>query len=146
MLKAVLDTSVFVAAFKTPRTDVESAPAAVLRAWRQGRFTLVTSPELLRELAGVLSRHPIPMPVIDALFFAIQRVALQIPGHYQATRLDKIDPKDNAFLAAAYEAKADYLVSLDARHILPVKHFHRTQIVRPDLFLRFLNRYEDETR
>jgi predicted nucleic acid-binding protein len=42
------------------------------------------------------------------------------------------------FLAAAYEAKADYLVSLDQQDLLPLKHYHGTQIVTPALFIRVL--------
>ncbi|WNN92185.1 hypothetical protein [Gloeocapsopsis dulcis] len=42
------------------------------------------------------------------------------------------------FLAAAYEAKADYLVSLDWQHLLPLKYYHGTQIVTPTLFIRAL--------
>jgi predicted nucleic acid-binding protein len=41
------------------------------------------------------------------------------------------------FLAAAYEIGADYLVSLDKKHILPLKHYH-TQILSPNLFLQVL--------
>jgi hypothetical protein len=41
---------------------------------------------------------------------------------------------DNKFLAAAYEAKADYLVSLD-NHLLRLKYYHGTQILTPNLFL-----------
>jgi predicted nucleic acid-binding protein len=39
------------------------------------------------------------------------------------------------FLAVAYEAKADYLVSLD-NHLLSLKFYHGTQILTPGLFLR----------
>jgi predicted nucleic acid-binding protein len=64
---------------------------------------------------------------------------LYIPGAYEATRLDTIDPEDNKFLAAAYEAKADYLLSLD-NHLLSIKYYHGTQILTPVLFLQALSR------
>ncbi|MGG6238191.1 putative toxin-antitoxin system toxin component, PIN family [Nodosilinea sp. AN01ver1] len=51
--------------------------------------------------------------------------------------LDDVDPDDNKFLAAAYEAKADFLVSLD-RDLLNLKFFYGTQIVTPAAFLDFL--------
>jgi putative PIN family toxin of toxin-antitoxin system len=65
----------------------------------------------------------------------IETLAIQIEGVYEATILDNIDPDDNMFLAAAYEAKADYLVSLD-NHLLSLKFYHGTQILTPNLFLR----------
>ena len=43
------------------------------------------------------------------------------------------------FLAAAYESNADYLVSLDKKDLLPLKHYHGTQILNPTLFIRLLN-------
>jgi predicted nucleic acid-binding protein len=43
------------------------------------------------------------------------------------------------FLAAAYESKADYLISLDKKHLLQLKHYHGTQILTPALFIQSLN-------
>lgn len=85
-----------------------------------------------------LMRKQIPQADIEDLVRLIAEIALHIPGAYEATRLDDIDPNDNMFLAAAYEAKADYLVSLDRQHLLPLKHYHGTQIVTPALFIRVL--------
>ena len=65
----------------------------------------------------------------------IAKISIFIPGVYEATRLDNIEPKDNMFLAAAYESKADYLVTLDTQHLLPLKYYHGTQILTPSLFM-----------
>jgi len=46
----------------------------------------------------------------------------------------EVDPDDNKFLAAAYEVKADYLVSVD-NDLLSLKYYHGTQILTPVLFL-----------
>ena len=84
-------------------------------------------------------RKQVPQADIEDLVTLIAEAALHIPGAYEATRLDDIDPDDNMFLAAAYEAKADYLVSLDRQHLLPLKHYHGTQILTPALFIRVIN-------
>jgi putative PIN family toxin of toxin-antitoxin system len=97
------------------------------------------APQLLRELIATLRRRQIPDQLLEDLVEVIALVALHIPGSYQATRLNAIDPEDNMFLAAAVEAQADYLVSLD-RHLLHLKHYHGTQIRTPALYLRILNR------
>lgn len=136
MLKVVIDTSVFVSALLTK--DKSSGPAKVLRNWRDGRFTLVMSPQLLNELVLVLTRRQISERAIENLVAAIGATAMHIPGAYEATRLNEIDPNDNIFLAAAYEAGADYLVSLDAKHLLPLKYYYGTQIRIPTLFLEVL--------
>lgn len=135
MLKVVLDTSVFIAAVlsKNPKT----APNRILDKWQKGEFSLVISPQLQKELIIVLLRKKIKSELIENLLTIIETLAIQIEGVYEATTLDKIDPNDNMFLAACYEAKADYLVSLD-NHLLLLKFYHGTQILTPSLFLQAL--------
>jgi putative PIN family toxin of toxin-antitoxin system len=135
MLKVVLDTSVFVAAVlsKNPNT----APNRILDKWQKGEFSLIISPQLQKELIIVLLRKKIKSELIENLLTIIETLAIQIEGVYEATTLDKIDPNDNMFLAASYEAKADYLVSLD-NHLLLLKFYHGTQILTPSLFLQAL--------
>lgn len=131
--KAVIDTSVFVAAFLSNNSS--SASSLVLDAWKQELFILVISPQLLQELVAVLLRRGIILSEIQKLVTLIAKISIFIPGVYEATRLDNIEPKDNMFLAAAYESKADYLVTLDTQHLLPLKYYHGTQILTPSLFM-----------
>lgn len=135
--KAVIDTSVFIAAFLSKNSS--SASSLVLETWKQGIFTLVISPQLLQELVTVLLRRGISLSEIQGLVTLIAKISIFIPGVYEATRLDNIDPKDNMFLAAAYESNADYLVTLDSQHLLPLKYYHGTQILAPSLFLSRIN-------
>ncbi|NEO66077.1 MAG: putative toxin-antitoxin system toxin component, PIN family [Moorea sp. SIO4G2] len=135
MLKVVIDTSVFIAAMLSPRSN--SSPRQIFRLWREGCFSLVVAPQLLHELVTRLIRRGVSSADIEDLLVDIRAIALHIPGAYEATRLDEIDPDDNKFLAAAYEAKADYLVSVD-NHLLSLKYYHGTQILTPALFLRIL--------
>jgi putative PIN family toxin of toxin-antitoxin system len=133
MLKVVLDSSVFTAAILSK--NAESAPNKILQKWQQSDFTLVISPQLQEELVIVLLRKGVRLELVENLVTIIETLAIQIEGVYEATILDNIDPDDNMFLAAAYEAKADYLVSLD-NHLLSLKFYHGTQILTPSLFLR----------
>ena len=135
MLKVVLDTSVFVSAILSKNR--ETSPSIILNKWQEGSFTLVISPHLQEELIIVLLRKRINSELIENLVTIIETLALKIEGVYQATILDDIDPKDNMFLATSYEAKADYLVSLD-NHLLSLKYYHGTQILTPSLFLKAL--------
>ncbi len=137
MIKVVLDTSVFIAALLSKSRT--SAPVLVLNSWREQCFTLVMAPQLLQELVVQLMRKQVPQADIEDLVALIAEAALHISGAYEATRLDNIDPDENMFLAAAYEAKANYLVSLDRQHLLPLKHYHGTQIITPALFIRVIN-------
>ena len=137
MIKVVIDTSVFIAALLSNNQD--SAPAQIIDGWRNQKFTLIMAPQLMGELVVKLIQKGISPVEIENLVTIIGEIALHIPGAYEATRLDNIDPDDNIFLAAAYESNADYLVSLDKKHLLPLKHYHRKQILSPSLFIRLLN-------
>lgn len=135
MLKVVLDTSVFVSAILSKNR--ETSPSIILDKWQQGSFSLVIYPQLQEELIIVLLRKEINSKLIENLVKVIETLALKIDGVYQATILDNIDPNDNMFLAASYESKSDYLVSLD-NHLLSLKNYHGTQILNPNLFLKAL--------
>ena len=50
------------------------------------------------------------------------------------------DPKDDMVVATAVAAKADYLVTGDRRHLLPIGSYEGIQIVTPRQFLDLLHR------
>ncbi|HZG39492.1 MAG TPA: putative toxin-antitoxin system toxin component, PIN family [Nodosilinea sp.] len=135
MLKVIVNTSVFIAGILS--SNSESSSFQLLEAWERGRLTLVISPQLLRELVVVLLRRGILEADLEEFVETITLVALHIPGAYETAMLDDIDPDDNKFLAAAYEAKADFLISLDS-DLLNLKFSHGTQIVTPAAFLDLL--------
>lgn len=92
MLKVILDTSVFVAAFGS---KTNSSPVKILDIWVDGQFALVMSPQLLEELVAKLSQRGVSEQTLVVLVAKIAAIALHIPGAYQATRLDEIDQDDN---------------------------------------------------
>jgi uncharacterized protein len=134
--KVVLDTSVFVSALLSKNKN--SSPGEILMKWREGCFILVMSPQILYEITEKLVDLNVAEEDIAELLSLVARIADCIEGAVEATFLDNIDPDDNMFLAAAYESSADYLVSLDKKHLLPLKCYHGTQVVDPWIFLRLL--------
>lgn len=137
MLKVVIDTSVFIAGLLT-KNPQKSNPAQIITKWREGEFTLVMSPQIMKELVAKLVDLGIEDELIIELVATISKAGLHIPGAYEATRLNDIDTEDNMFLAASLESGADYLVSCDGKSLLPLKHYHGTQIRTPELFMRVL--------
>ncbi len=134
MLKVVLDTNIFVAGYLS-KAKLGYA-SQILDLWRRGEFTLVMSPQILEEIVAKLLEKDISEELLEELVFAIGKIALYIPGAYETSRLVCVDPDDNKFLAAALESHADFVVSYDAKSLLPLKHFHGTQILLPELFVR----------
>ncbi len=134
-MKVVLDTSIFISAYLS--SNPQSSPNKILSLWQEGKFTLITTPQLVLELLIVLERQKIDSQSIIELVKLIERIAVMKEGIYETNYLDDIDPNDNMFLSACYESKADYLVSLD-NHLLNLKHFHQTLIFNPQSFLNQL--------
>ncbi len=137
MLKVVVDTSVFVAGYLS-RTG-RGPSSQIISRWRAGEFKLIMSRQIVEEIAAKLVQRGIADSLILEFVEVVGRIALNIPGAHVVYRLDDVDPDDNMLLAAAQEGAADYLVSLDAKHLLPLKHHRGTQIVNPELFLRVLD-------
>jgi len=92
-LRAVLDTSVLVAAILQP----DGPSGQVLRAFRQGRFTHITSSAILDEMVDVLAREKIRRASklsrqdIAKLRVALQQRAETASGEYKDLDLVRSD-------------------------------------------------------
>jgi len=135
MIRAVLDTNVIVSGTIVPHGN----PAKVLKAWRQGRFVMVTSPAIIEEATEVLApahiaRHyPLSTEEINSLGKLLATGSMLVPGTKKVTVV-KEDPDDDLFVAVALEGEAEYIVSGDP-HLLQVKEVHGVQVVTPREFL-----------
>lgn len=136
-LKVVLDTSVIISA--NYKSGGYSSPSLIWQAFSNEIFILVVSPQIVQEVILTARKLNFQKDKIIRIIQLINSKAERITGDYSTNYLDTIDPNDNMLLAAVYESKADYLVSLDKNHILPLKYFHGTQILSPELFMRILN-------
>lgn len=113
MTHAVIDTSVFVSAF-IGRDD--AAPARLLRAARERRFTIVASPQLIEELTEVLDRPKFAARSANdraAIFVggvvALSEIHDDPPAPPALTR----DSQDDYLVALAHSSNVDAIVSLD---------------------------------
>lgn len=135
MLRAVIDTNVLVSGAMG-----STAPARVVDAWRQNKYVLVISPHLIEEVSEVMSR-----PEIMEQFGITKRMVSDFVGTLStrgfvtvgAMSVDvvKDDPDDNWVLAAAIEGGADYVVTGDKKHLLPLKSYQGVDIINPAEFL-----------
>lgn len=138
-MKAVLDTNVLVSAMIGP----QGAPAAILKAWREREFQLVTSSLLVAEAGNVLRRRRIQkftglsLEDVEELLDDLLATAVVVEP---SGVLDVIasDPDDNRVLEAALGGEADYVVSGD-RDLLDLKRYEHVEIVTPMRFLAVLS-------
>ncbi len=115
----------------------------VIAAWRDDRFTVLSSPAVRAELAAVVTRPAIRQLAaapLEELVQSLERYSLHVPGDVHPSGVCR-DPKDEKFLACALEGHADYLVSSD-RDLLDLEQYREVAIVNPGQFLLALELFE----
>jgi uncharacterized protein len=133
-MKVVFDTNVVASA-----SFWRGAPFDCLAAWANGRCEAVVSPALLAEYQETIEelRQEYPnrafVPWADAL---AESAALVFPAD-RATGATP-DPADEMVLECALAGEADYIVSGDKKHLLPLREFQGIRIVSPADFLEKL--------
>ena len=123
-MRVVLDTNVIISALNFPGNE-----RLVLELALRGRFEFYLSLFILEEVAGVLKRKfgweeertAQAIRVIENAATVIEppRLAEVVEGGHA----------DNRILECAVEASADYLVTGDRRHLLPIGEHQSMRIV-----------------
>ena len=106
----------------------------------EGTYTLLISPYIVAELAGVLrEKFKWPEDEITARVKRFVRVA-EIITPKTVPNIIKDDPTDNHILACAREGQADLIVSGD-KYLRRTKVYEGIPIIRPTDFLHTLAGY-----
>ncbi len=135
MLRAVLDTNVFVSALIQPA----GAPGRLVALWLDGRFELILSPPLLDELRRTLEDRRVKKYVrlesaaVDGLIAALDALATPVSGGRSIPPTAR-DLDDDRVLAAALEGNADYVVTGN-EDLLVLEQYEGIRIVTPRAFL-----------
>lgn len=130
--KVVFDTNIYISAILfggTPRLALELA--------REEAIQLYLSRQILLELAEKLrekfkwEEEDIEEVIERILFFA-----KLVKPQYKVD-LIKVDPDDNLILECAEEAKVDFIVSGDKKHLLSLKSYKDISIISAKEFLDY---------
>jgi putative PIN family toxin of toxin-antitoxin system len=132
MLRVVLDTNTYVAAFLRPNGKY----AMLWQAALERRYVLLSSSPLCSELAGVLRRQPEwTEDAVQGIVRAVAGVAELV--HPTPALQAAADPDDDRVLECAIAGKADLIVSND-RHLRTLRTFRGISIVTGSDFRRIL--------
>ncbi|MBN2717796.1 MAG: putative toxin-antitoxin system toxin component, PIN family [Deltaproteobacteria bacterium] len=133
MIKAVFDTNTFVSAMLQP----QGTPARLLEMAMTADacpFELYISGQIIEEIGRVLSypriknKYRLSDDRIN-VFLALIIEACKDIGYVSELFIVTTDPDDSYIVSTALACKADYLVSGDKAHVLPLKKVENTQIV-----------------
>jgi len=132
-MKVVLDTNIFISGIFW-----KGDPNKIVLAWKEGKFILVSSMDIISELINVLKDFKIRLPD-DLLSFWIDSIVKNSEFVKLENKLKVVmeDPTDDKFLETALNGKADYLVTQD-KHLLKLGEFCGIKIIIPTEFLKKL--------
>ncbi|MFH1711407.1 MAG: putative toxin-antitoxin system toxin component, PIN family [Nanoarchaeota archaeon] len=128
-MRVVIDTNVFIFGIFW-----EGSCNKIILLWKDKKFEMVSSLEILDELSRVLKDFKIQMPdeMIKGWIDLIINNSLLVEPE-EKINLAR-DEKDNMFIEAAVSGNADYIVSQD-NHLLELKEFRNIKMINPENFL-----------
>lgn len=132
---AVPDINVFVSG----TTISQGYPSQVFDLWQNNYFQIATSEPILQKMREVYLYPPVKKITgmneeqADEFLKNLRQSAIVVSGK---TVVDvSSDPEDNSLFACAIEAKANYIVSGDKKHVLSVGYFKGIKTISPKDFV-----------
>jgi putative PIN family toxin of toxin-antitoxin system len=132
-MNVVLDTNVIISGLNFPGNERD-----VLDLARRLTYELYLSPFILREVSGVLVRKFGWNEQHTVQAIRMLRASATILEPRQRQSVIPRNEADHRILECAQECSADYLVTGDRRHLLPLKEWSGTKIVNSVQFLSLL--------
>jgi putative PIN family toxin of toxin-antitoxin system len=128
-LKIILDTNVIVSGifFSGP-------PYEILKAWRNGKFKIVVSIEILFEYQRIAEKlnQKFPMINIQPMIDLFTVKAVLVNGSELPIQICK-DPGDDKFISCALASNSKIIITGD-KHLLNVNGYEGLEIIRPREF------------
>ncbi len=132
-MRVVADTNILVSALLFGGT-----PEQVFIAGLRGEIQLLTSPSLLKEFEKVLKeKFKLNIHLVREIVEEVREVA-EIVEVSSPIKAISYPDEDNRVLECAIDGKADFIVTGDTRHILPLKEYGGIKILSPSEFLKYL--------
>jgi hypothetical protein len=126
-MRVVLDTNIIVSALLAPA----GKPAAIIRIWLDGKFTLMTCAAHVDELRSTLQKPRVSERIkphtAGRLVNQVRKLAEDIDPLPRVERSS--DPTDDFLLALSEGGKADYLVTGDKSGLLALGYHKATRII-----------------
>ena len=136
-MRVIIDTNILVSALIVPA----GKPAAIIRAWLDGKFTLLTCAAHLDELRATLQKPRVAELIkphkAGRLVNQIKKFAEDIDPLPSVERSP--DPMDDFLLALSEAGNANYLVTGDKSGLLALASHKETQIISAREFAAMFN-------
>jgi putative PIN family toxin of toxin-antitoxin system len=135
-MRIVLDTNVLVSALLFPG----SKPDQILQLARRSELTLILSPFILEEARKVLTHAIHLLPVTVTGFLQTLERCAEIVHPTEQLHVVTAKDSDNRILECAMAGRADFLITGDTNHLIPLGTIGTTKITTPAAFLAATHR------
>jgi putative PIN family toxin of toxin-antitoxin system len=135
-MRIVLDTNVLISAFLSRM----GAPFQIMQLTRTSDMVLVMSRAVFQELERVIHYPYLRAHAdysdnqVERFLRGIEQASFWIPVN-QTLAVVEADESDNRFIELAVSGKAQYIITGDKRHLLPLRRYQGIEIVSPTEFL-----------
>ncbi len=137
-MRVVLDANIYVSFILAGGETLSS----LFNAWQGREFEVLISEDITEEVKEVcdrfLKRGVITEGAVKETIWRLNHESRRIEVISLVT-LSK-DMKDNKYLSCAKDGQANYLITGDKKHLLPIKKFGITRIVSPKEFIEVLQK------
>jgi len=132
-LKLVIDTNIYISAIL-----FGGKPEKIRKLSKEKKIELLVSEAIIAEVAEVLRKkfNWESWQISQTINEIRETATLVIP--YQTISVIKKDEDDNRILECAVEGKAQYIISGDKHHLLPLKEYQGIKILSPTEFLEVI--------
>lgn len=137
-MKVVCDTNVFISAIV-----FGGFPRQIIKSAVDGEFNLYISAPIIWEITRVLrEKFKYSDSDLEQIIKTIASTCTVVDPKQKVDLVD-LNPTDNKILECALEAKADYIVSGDKKHLVILKKFKTIPILLPTDFYQNILRLSD---
>jgi putative PIN family toxin of toxin-antitoxin system len=132
-VRVVLDTNVIVSALL-----FGGYPERVFLAGLRGEIQLLTSRALLQELESVLhKKFKLNMSLVKDTMDLLKTM-VEVVETTSQIKVIALPDDDNRVLECAVDGHAEFIVTGDTKHILPLKKYQGIKVLRPSEFAKLL--------
>jgi len=131
-MQVILDTNIYLSGLIFPH----SPPAKILELIKIGKIKAYASNFIISELCRILlAKFKYDQQFADKFIDEILQY-IEVIAPKKQINLIKTKKDDNRILECAVHIKADFLITGDKKHILPVKKINDTKIVTASEFIK----------
>lgn len=133
-MRVVLDANVWISFLLTRGETI----ASIFEAWEKEKFGLLVTEEIILEIEQVVERLSLKGVInYEDAQALVRRLKKNTEPILSFSDINiSSDKNDNRYLACALDGEADYLVTGDKKHLLPLKKIGKTQIISPKEFVK----------